>query len=286
LVLFFKKELLFFLLLSACAHHKAAVVARPPPPASHRYLLGPLRDNPHVPRFANEGWSPFTRQDVVAIALREWRLWGQPVDDDPPETRPIPPPEDKPEREPGLWQRVGEYWWIGDDADAPEVSWTGKHDETGALFDAHHDAYYAWSAAFISYVMRIAGAASGFPYSAAHSTYINLAAVGASPRLQAQRVQDYAPALGDLICTGRGRAKSMKFEDLPTQSPFPSHCDIVVGVRPGMLTVIGGNVDDAVTEKHVPVTPAGMLAGPDGVVVDTRYPWFVVLRVKYDAPAV
>jgi hypothetical protein len=52
-----------------------------------------------------------------------------------------------------------------------------------------------------------------------------------------------------------------------------------------MLTVLGGNVDDAVTEKHVPVTPAGMLAGPDGVAVDTRYPWFVVLKVNYDDDA-
>jgi hypothetical protein len=261
------------------------VVAAIGKPVGHRYLQGPLHDNPHVPPFANEDWAPFTRQDVVAIALREWRLWGQGVDDDPPDTRPLPAPQDKPERQAGLWQRVGEYWWIGQDAGSREGNWTGMHDDTGAMFDARGDGYYAWSAAFISYVMRIAGAASGFPYSASHSTYINLAAVGASPRLQAQRVQDYAPAPGDMICTGRGRAASMKFEDLPTQSPFPSHCDIVVGVRPGMLTVMGGNVDDAVTEKHVPTTAAGLLAGPDGAVVDTRYPWFVVLRVKYDAPA-
>ena len=43
-------------------------------------------------------------------------LFGQPVDDDPPGTRPELG-EDKPERLPGLWQRVGEYWWLGQDAD-------------------------------------------------------------------------------------------------------------------------------------------------------------------------
>jgi len=48
--------------------------------------------------------------------------------------------------------------------------------------------------------------------------------------------------------------------------------------------VLGGNVDDAVTEKHVPTTPGGTLAGPDGVPVDTRYPWFAVLKVNYDEP--
>jgi hypothetical protein len=239
-----------------------------------------------VPAFANDGWAPFTSQGVVAIALREWRLFGQPVDDDPPDTRPPPLPEDKPEREEGLWQRVGEYWWIGQEPDAPEVSWTGKHDATGAIFPADEDGNYAWSAAFISYVMRIAGAASRFPYSANHSTYINLAAVGATPGARAYPPQTYAPAPGDLICTGRGRAAAMHFADLPTENPFPAHCDIVVNAAPGTLTVIGGNVDDAVTEKHVPVTASGLLAGPDGVTVDSRYPWFVVLKILYDQQAV
>ena len=38
-----------------------------------------------------------------------------------------------------------------------------------------------------------------------------------------------------------------------------------------------------VTLKHVPTTPEGWLAGPDGVVLDGRFPWFVVVRVAYDA---
>jgi hypothetical protein len=259
--------------------------AAPPPPPG-RYLQGPRLDDPHVPTFANDGWAPFTRQAVTAIALREWRLFGQGVDDDPPDTRPPPLPEDKPEREEGLWQRVGEYWWIGQDPDQREVSWTGKHDETGAVFPASQDGNYAWSAAFISYVMRIAGAASRFPYAPNHSTYINLAAAHARPFVQALPPQSYAPAQGDLICTGRGSAATIRFADLPTPAPFPSHCDIVVAVAPGTLTVIGGNVDDAVTEKHVPVTASGTLAGQDGVPLDTRYPWFVVLKILYDPPPV
>ena len=38
-------------------------------------------------------------------------------------------------------------------------------------------------------------------------------------------------------------------------------------------------MDDSVTEKHIPTTPTGMLSDPATGVVDTRYPWFVVLRV-------
>ena len=83
-----------------------------------------------------------------------------------PARRPPPAPEQKPEREPGLWQRVGEYWWLGMNASSPEAAWTGKHDAQGEVFPASVDGDYAWSAAFVSYVMRIAGAARGFPYAA------------------------------------------------------------------------------------------------------------------------
>jgi hypothetical protein len=268
------------LALGACAHRTPLVAARPAIPG--HYLAGPRQDDPHVPDFATAGWAPFTRQAVAAIALREWRLFGQPVDDDPEGTRPPPLPDEKPERQEGLWQRVGEYWWIGQDPGTREGAWTGKHDDTGAIFPAGQDGNFAWSAAFISYVMRVAGAGPRFPYAESHSTYINLAAAGANAALEALSPQSYAPEIGDLICTGRGRSSSLRFADLPTVAPFPSHCDIVVRVAPGMLTVIGGNVDDAVTMKHVPVTADGFLSGADGVVVDTRYPWFVVIKIRYD----
>ncbi len=243
---------------------------------------------PQVPPFARMGYEPFSRASVAAIALREWRLFGQLVDDDPPGTRPPPLPEDKPERMPGLWQRVGEYWWLGLDPSERESGWTGKHDGTGSEFPANEDGSYAWSAAFVSYVMRIAGAGTRFPYAPNHSDYINAAADPAQRQaglwaVVAERPESYAPLPGDLICVGRGKSARLRFDDLPT-AQFPGHCDIVVDRAPGMLSVIGGNVDDAVTMKHVPVTPDGKLATLDGEVIDTRYPWFVVLRVLYDAP--
>jgi len=55
---------------------------------------------------------------------------------------------------------------------------------------------------------------------------------------------------------------------------------------PGQISVVGGNADDAVLLKHVPVTPDGRLAAPDGQVLDVRYPWMVVLRLNVAAPSV
>ena len=57
-------------------------VATPPPPA---------RDA-HVPDFARRPYEPFNRTAAVAIALREWRLFGSPiVDEDPRDRLPIDP---------------------------------------------------------------------------------------------------------------------------------------------------------------------------------------------------
>ena len=241
----------------------------------------------HVPDFARVPYEPFGRAAAVAIALREWRLWGQPIQDEAADEEAAPvDPARKPEREPGLWQRVGEYWWLGLDAGRPERAWTGKHDANGQMFPPDQDGRFAWSAAFISYVMRIAGAGSRFPYSESHADYINTAwrAARTDDRawvVRAEAPAAYAPQPGDLICFGRLDARSMRFEDLPT-GRFPSHCDIVVSREPGGLAAIGGNIEDAVTLQHVPTTPDGRLADADGVLVDQRYPWFVVISVLYD----
>ena len=235
---------------------------------------------PQVPPFAAVPYEPFSREAAVQIALREWRAFGQPV---------VLPhtelPDDK-ERAEGLWQRVGEYWWLGLDRDAPERAWTGKHDAGGRVFPASDDGQFAWSAAFVDYVMRISGAAARFPYAPDHAHYINAArrhGLGKEPdiALDAQRPQDYAPQRGDLICLWRGQ-QPVRFDDLPTPTFFPGHCDIVVATRPGALDVIGGNVENAVALKSVPTTSDGRLARPDGTLVDPDHRWFVVLRVRYD----
>ena len=258
------------LLLAACAPE-----AVQPPPG--RVPTATALDA-HIPPFARGPYAPFSREAAVAIALGEWRAFRQPV---------VYPntelPEDE-EREEGLWQRVGLYWWIGLDPSWRQQGWTGMHDEYGRVFPDTRDGYYAWSAAFISYLMRLAGAGHGFPYSETHSDYINAArrhGLGQEPGLliTAERVEAYAPKRGDLICYWRGR-RPVTFDELPA-GHFAGHCDIVVGIKPGQLDVIGGNVDNAVAMKPIPATADGHLAGPDGVVLDPDHHYFVVIRVDY-----
>lgn len=216
----------------------------------------------HAPPFANLCYEPFSRGAAVAIALREWRLWGSGYNDNPAYVQRA---ATMPEREQGLWQRVGEYWWEGMNSNIPMARWTGKHNAKGQVFPVAVNGDYAWSAAFISYVMRIAGAGPRFPYAPYHAYYINYAAqpYREGKLLVAENPLDYAPHLGDLVCFARGGAASLTFKDLPTKGYFPSHCDIVTGRGVGVLLVVGGNIDDSVLMTRLPINAQGMLI-PDG----------------------
>jgi hypothetical protein len=241
-------------------------------------LGGCVAPDAHAPPFARVPYAPFSRSAAVAIALGEWRAWGMRVDDTGGAGY-VPTEATMSERQPGLWQRVGEYWWLGMNATSPEAGWTGKHDATGKVFPIAVNGDYAWSAAFICYVMRLAGAGAAFPYAPDHADYINYAVHAAhgqvrDPLLIAENPASYAPRLGDLVCFPRGTAHAMTFQDLPTPWSFPSHCDIVVGGGVERLSVVGGNVDDTVTLKHLHTNAAGELQG-------NRENWFVVLRVMY-----
>src|SRR5689334_5635431 len=76
-------------LFSACARRPETAAGLPRKPG--------VPPDSHVPDFARRPYAPFARDSVIAIALREWRLFDRPVDDDPPGTRPPPLPEEKPE---------------------------------------------------------------------------------------------------------------------------------------------------------------------------------------------
>jgi len=235
----------------------------------------PAGSDVHIPPFAKRPYEPFSRQAAVQIAYREWRVFNQKIVLSPDQ----PESADSEERDPGLWQRVGEYWWLGLGYGDTDGRWTGKHDENGIEFPRSEDGNFAWSAAFIDYVMRMAGAGARFPYGPSHSDYINAARTQSGLVVTALPLSQYAPQIGDLICMWRA-GHQVTYDELPA-GHFPGHCDIVVAQHPGGLDVVGGNVDNSVAMKHVPIAPDGRMVGASGAVVDPDYPWFVVLRVAY-----
>lgn len=139
-----------------------------------------------------------------------------------------------------------------------------------------------WSAAFVSYVFRNAGAGSNFAYSGSHSTYIIQAIRAAkgessnTPDFVGYSIKDVAPSVGDLVCAPRGKAKGMRFEEIPLSkgSAFQSHCDIVVSVGASTIELVGGNVGDTVAKTIVKIDPKGH------IIVDQPAfrNWFVVIK--------
>jgi len=260
------------LLLTLCLAACGEVTAPAPGPSTP---VGLSRNNPQVPAYAQLPYQPFSRDAAVQIALREWRAFGQKIVLSPD----TPEDPDSKERDEGLWQRVGDYWWEGLEYGQPESRSTGKHDASGTEFPRSQDGYFAWSAAFIDYVMRAAGAGFRFPYAISHSEYINAARTQSGYVIVALPLTQYPPQLGDIICMWR-LGHTVTYEDLPA-GHFPGHCDIVVARKQGGLDVVGGNVDNAVSLKHVPIGPDGRLVDATGKLIDPDYPWFVVLRVAY-----
>jgi hypothetical protein len=121
-----------------------------------------------------------------------------------------------------------------------------------------------WSAAFISWVMKTAGAGNKFRYAKMHAEYIVWARNNARkknnlPKAYAVNDQRAAwPQPGDLLCKNRN-GKSYSLSSLC--SSCISHCDIVLEVDTlnGIITTIGGNVKNRVNKTLVYVNRDGFI---------------------------
>lgn len=139
----------------------------------------------------------------------------------------------------------------------------------------------AWSAAFVSYVVRmgVGNAPRKFPYDASHATYIYRAFQTSrddAVNQNASKNQLYRacppestkPRVGDLVCYHRQKAigtqakptaqqvRDALMDDIATGGErrlSTSHCDVVasMGQNNASIFVIGGNVLQSVTVKHL-----------------------------------
>ncbi|WP_199512595.1 DUF2272 domain-containing protein [Nucisporomicrobium flavum] len=157
------------------------------------------------------------RADARRIAFDERAWWGHGT---------------RMEWEPAAQSRLAGYWRA-----TPGTALTGV-----AVWQT------AWSAAFISYVLRAAGAGSAFRYSRAHLVYVHDAIRNAVHRpdrpIQAFPVTQVTPRAGDLVCNWRS-GRPLSYAALAAMSvppaAHPLHCDVVVRVGTDEIDVVGGN---------------------------------------------
>ena len=276
------------LLLGACATVERT--ARP--------QATPLPDSEQV--YTTPGATP--RQRIVEIALQEWRRWGgQTVrigrDDTACVTSsPLPPPPLLPapltgpasggsadtdeddsaatdclafpdgtgmEATPQGCAMAQRYWRIvGEDVDC----------------DRMKQPAWAWSAVFISWVMRKAGLTNDqFLTGQSHSMYVVDARDGILPA-PAFRVESVPamPRPGDLVCAPRGRDKYLGSVAEIRFGATPMHCDIVVEVDTAARVVkaIGGNVQQSVSMDVIELGDSGQIDG----VTNSHLPWLLIMR--------
>ena len=130
----------------------------------------------------------------------------------------------------------------------------------------------AWSAAFISYCMQMAGAGSAFPYSSGHATWMVLSIKNKSNGKLKAALVGFRPGEiplepGDLIA--RPRQEGITYDNAVAIGWFISHSDIVVEIdkERKVAYVVGGNVGQSVSKAQVTIDSDGRLNDPDGWMV-------------------
>ena len=136
-----------------------------------------------------------------------------------------------------LKERIGVYW-----------DFLNRPDLDGGDTDV------PWSAAFISYMVHLAGAGSAFPYSAQHSVYfyrtINDKLIKKATPFWGFRPADVTVQPGDIIGMNREGAPRIDYDWAAHHADYNSHADIVVDVTgTGTLNTIGGNVSNRIGKK-------------------------------------
>lgn len=137
---------------------------------------------------------------------------------------------------------------------------------------------WAWSAVFISWVMRKAGLSERqFLTGDSHSMYVVDARDGILPA-PAFRIEPLPamPRPGDVICAGRGSDKYLASPAAIGFGTTPMHCDIVVEVDPAarLVKAIGGNVQQSVSMELIELGDSGMIDG----VTNAHMPWLLIMR--------
>lgn len=138
----------------------------------------------------------------------------------------------------------------------------------------------AWSAVFVCYCLKTAGASKKeFRFSARHAEFVRWAIANAQAGnglFRAYPIAECAPSIGDIIHNNRG-GNSHDYGYAAEHDDYESHSAIVVDtghdVSGRFATTIGGNESDSIRRKRVALNEDGLIvqraANPFIAVVQT-----------------
>ena len=168
--------------------------------------------------------------------------------------------EDFSETDPATSEIIQDYWDRGANKDysisqIENPTWQGEH---------------PWSAAFISWIMKVSGAGRHFLYSDRHSDYvrdsIQQRELNSKAKFKGYMVDEIKPKVTDLVCKRR-LGSTATYENVPANTPL--HCDIITKVNKEDIEVIGGNINNKVDRANLNLDKDGYLNEQD---------YFVIIR--------
>jgi|GEM_PF-5222024 len=137
-----------------------------------------------------------------------------------------------------------------------------------------------WSAVFISWAARQAGAGPAFAYGHAHTTYAYAAIQNRlknTGSVKGYRISEIAPQVGDIVV--RNRDGNRYTYDTVKPNTAGTHGDVVVNVKPGVIEVIGGNKSNSKSDtRGVTVNKSIIKTDGKGMIINPAY--FVIVRFK------
>ena len=126
---------------------------------------------------------------------------------------------------------------------------------------------FAWSATFVSWCVKTAGATAGeFKFDPTHAVFVRAAIANADNNagvFRARPIDQYRPKIGDIIHRNQNHGR-VTYKQARSRSNYPSHSAIVVeigstnGVK--FAGTIGGNESNSVHSAKVVLNQAGFVA--------------------------
>lgn len=187
--------------------------------------------------------TPF-KQKLIDLSKQQYDLWNT--------------PSKKKESDPNMLPQLRKYWKEGANVNMSDKEYVNQ----------------AWSAVFISWLMKMSGLGNDFKYSASHSTYIRDAIKNTKTNTDSL-VKGYKPEevkveRGDLVCYPR--QSGVNYD---TTSSYLAHCDLIQDIEGNTATSVGGNVSNSVTHTNVPLTAEGKID-----MTKQNKGYFVVIKIN------
>jgi len=155
---------------------------------------------------------------------------------------------------------IQQYWKDG----------VGLNFTTEQILDPDFQKTWAWSAAFVSWVVKASGGDT-FPVHQTHAHYIIKTTENRKNNtgdFKAYSTDEAKPQIGDIVCRRRGSSNAT-YDNVSMGDTL--HCDIVTDVDDSTLEVVGGNLYNKVKTAELSLNDKGYLTDKD---------YFVIIKGK------